>query len=554
MIYESRSEQIATIFNSSTATYIESLFAEGNSEYYVSSFTGSDSNQGSIVFPFLTIQHAIDVANATNTPSTIYLDGVFDAGCTIHNTNASISLIGKSRFYNGANITDSNTIVNDYVQISGTVSDTIFIQGISFIPQTALEPVILVTAISNFFLYLQDLELQDNGSGTVVDITSPDTGLSFVLVLDNIQQASGIINLTDYTSSSGTLLLLNTVLNPNVYVGSNWFVFLATANAISQSWSGDTSAVVLEIQAPQLVIEDYTGNNVLELLPTSFNLNSSNGTGNIASNNDMTVASGSGNLNLNSPNAINMNCNIVNFTNSNLNEIQAIVTTESILTIVAPGISLISTDGNNVTINESALNLLNNLIDDVNSINFGVSTSDGTWRITQQGGLGLLLFQILISSVWTTSFAFNITSPVQGQTLKYDSASSSWLNAPNSVCSYGPLSTAPTTSPVTIDGYTIAYNATVVGSPIQIKQASGTSSGQFYAQTGAGTTVVSSQNSITITTTFSDLASTVLVNSVPTNNMFLEYFLTLSSTKAYKIYVNYSVTTGNISISVTKIS
>lgn len=529
---------------SNIGTYIDTIFTEGNNEYYVSSFSGNDTNSGSLAFPFATVQQGINAVITTGNAGTIYLDGVFTEDVVISDAINNIRIVGKSTLYNGPTIDTSNTLIKGHCVISGS-SSSVYIQGVSFAPEDAASPVIFVNTNGDILLYLKDMQIQDDGNGTVLTMTSPDTGINSVLILDNIQQVGGIINLEDYSVSSGTMLFFNTLIGPNTYVGSNWEVIIATASAFNASWSGNISNIIMQISGPSMNISTMSGDLTLSS-SNNINLLTNNGGGggavivnsgdlDLTSNtlrvNNVTVSSGTTfNLNFSGPNGING----FTFDDTDGQEQSKWMNSDLQAFFVDPRYNIDQNPYMGIGGSFSLSNRPKVKLDvdgDVGvpnnkSMSFGDPTVDGSWRLIPNGP-DQFYVQNLIGGIWTTKFS-----------------------APNSSCSYGPIANAPTNSAVTLDGYVVKYTTNAVGTSLFISQVSGTSSGQVFASNSTSTVTVN--NPITVTTTPIGLASISL--SATGASSFIQYFCTFSSNNSYMIYMHYNNTTTNLAISMTRTS
>ncbi len=523
--------------------YVDIVFAQGNNEYYVSSYDGNDSNSGGFAFQFLTVQRAIDAVLETGMPGTIYLDGIFEENIVIKDAKYPIRIIGKSNWYNGLDVNDSITIIRGYCSIL-EFSRSVYIEGVSFIPPDTSNPIFVINTNTDTLFYIKNMEIKDSGNGTIITIDSSDSGINSKLIFDNIKQEGGITKLPNYTTSSGTVLFLNTIIGTDIYVGTNWTVTIATVNVSDAIWSGNVANVVMQISEPTLAVSTSFG----DLSLSSFNnihLSPNTGGGggvinatadvdlnsNTLKVNNVTLSSGTTfNLNFSGPNGINgftfdgsngqeqskwMNSNLQAFFvdpryNIDQNPYMGIGGTFSLSN--RPKVKL-DVDGD--------VGVPNN-----KSMSFGSPTVNGSWRLIPNGP-DQFYVQNLIGGVWTTKFSM-----------------------PNSSCTYAPIATAPTTSQVSLDGYMWKYNATAVGASLLIAQTSGTSSGQVFAYNSTSSVTVN--NPITVNTTFSGLASISL--GATGASSFIQYFCTFGPNNSYLVYMHYNNTTTNLALSVTRMS
>jgi hypothetical protein len=187
--------------------------------YYVSN-QGSDSNTGSIIQPFLTIQYGINIANSI--PDTIpivinVMSGQYVENLTITRNNMSIQ---------GANATNPFLTV-----INGTVSVTVVSSDPINLPQVfAISNFIIFNTVShaNTTIYQNSLIVNNCilfPTSNVAPFSTTNTGLGVLKADETINNSFVYIVATPVTIDSTNLTFANTqVLNSPIFNSTSSFV------------------------------------------------------------------------------------------------------------------------------------------------------------------------------------------------------------------------------------------------------------------------------------------------------------------------------------------
>ena len=256
-----------------TSSWIDvppATIAQNTYTYWVSTVGGSDSNNGSIINPFLTIQYAIGVANALADTIPVVINvlaGVYTENLSIIRNNLAIQ---------GANPTSPNL-----TYINGTVSyNVVSSDPVNFPQVSSLSNFLITNTVSheNGTIYQNSLILNNCillPLSNVAPLSTTNTGLGVLKADETLNNSFVYIFATPITINSTNLTIANSqILNSPFFSSTTSFVNVIGSGKVSGLGAIFRNSNVSAQVSPLVVIAnsiDSTGDSTFNTCSFIYN-------------------------------------------------------------------------------------------------------------------------------------------------------------------------------------------------------------------------------------------------------------------------------------------